>query len=190
MEVNSLKVLCTSLPGRYALALFNEGKKAGCLDEITDNFKKLEIFFSKNKAIGKLLTSKCISDKELDNGWLAVATHLSFCPVFTSFLREVGQNRRFNILNKIKYVYRVAFSKYKNKRSVAVTTAVELLPEQQKRVENIISRLFSEKTMVVYKINPNILGGVKISSEEKVYDASVQAQLKQLTKFLNNVKVS
>lgn len=189
MEINSLKVLATSIPGRYAAALFREAKKSGCLDDITENFKRLETFLKNNEQIKKILTTKSINDKDLDAGWIAVGAYLSFCPIFTSFLRQVAKNKRFDILNKIKYIYRVALAKYKNKRSVAIISAVELLPEQKERIEKIVSKLFAEKVIITYKINPKIIGGVKISSEEKVYDASVQARLKQMVSFLRNAKV-
>lgn len=189
MEINSLKVLSTSIAGRYAIALFREARKSGCLDEITENFKRLDTFFKNHTAAKKILTTKCIKDKDLDTGWIAVGAHLSFCPIFISFLRQVAKNRRFDILNTIKYIYRVALAKYKNKRGVAVVSAVELLPEQKERIEQVISKLFTEKTIINYKINPKIIGGIQISSEEKVYDASLHTRIKQMVTFLKNAKV-
>ncbi len=189
VEINSLKVLSTSIAGRYAIALFREAKKSNCLDEITENFKKLDTFFKNNASIKKILTTKCINNKDLDEGWIAVGAHLSFCPMFTSFLRQVAKNKRFDILNTIKYIYKVAIAKYKNKRRVLVISAVELLPEQKERIEQVISKLFTEKTIISYKIKPKIIGGIKISSEEKVYDASLYAKIKQMVAFLKNAKV-
>lgn len=189
VEINSLKVLATSIPGRYATAVFREARRSGCLDEIAENFKRLEIFFKNHEQIKKLLTVNCISDKDLDTGWLAVGSHLSFCPIFISFLRQLAKNRRFNILARIKYIYTIALAKYKNKRNVAVISAVELLPEQKERIEKVIEKLFREKTIITYKINTKILGGVKVASEEIVYDASVRTRLKQMISFLNKVRV-
>jgi ATP synthase F1 delta subunit len=189
VDINNLTVLCTSVPGRYALALFNEGKKAGCLDEIFDDFQKLETFFEENLQLKKLLMNKCINYGKLDNGWLTVADHLSFCSVFTSFVRQVGQNRRFDVFNRIRHIYNVAIAKYKNKRSVAVISAVELLPGQREYAEKIISKLFAEKTIITYDVDPSALGGIKIASEETVYDATVYAQLKQIIRYLKSKKV-
>jgi F-type H+-transporting ATPase subunit delta len=189
VDINNLTVLCTSVPGRYALALFNEGKRSGCLDEIFDNFQRLETFFDDNPQIKKLLMNRCIDYKDVDEGWLAVSSHLSFCPVFVSFVRQVGQNRRFDIFERIKYIYRVAIAKYKDKRSVTVISAVELLPEQKDVAEKIISKLFSKKTIITYGVDPSVLGGIRIVSEETIYDATVYAQLKQITKYLKSEKI-
>lgn len=189
MNVNSLKVLFTSVQGRYAKALFLEGKRNACLDEIFENFLKLDTFFKNNQAIQKLLTSHSVNQKDLDAGWLALGDYLSFCPIFLNFIRQVIENKRFNLINKIKYVYGVAFAKYKNSRNVVVSSAVELLPEQKKKVENLIFRVFKEKVIVKYKVNEKILAGIKISSEEMVVDASAFSQVKQLSHFYKNLKI-
>ena len=189
MDINSLKVLLTSLPGRYAKALFLEGKREKCLDEISGNFDRLETFLSKKISLKKLLTSYCMNQKDLTNGWIALGDSLSFCPVFTSFMRTLIENRRFDLFAKVKYVFHVALTKYKNRRKVKVSTAVELLPEQKKNVEAILSHLFKEKSLITYKINEKLLGGIKISSEELQIDASVAAKLRQLSKFYKNLKI-
>lgn len=189
MDLNNLKVLQTSLPGRYALALFNEGKKSGRLDEIYKDFQKLDVFFKNNENIKKILTCSGLNEKDLDKGWMTLGDYLSFCPVFSSFIRLVGVNKRFKILNMIKNIFFKTFAKYKNRRFVYVSSAVMLLPEQKKKVEEVVSSMFEEKVFINYKVNPDILGGLKISSEEIVFDASVLSQLKQMSGYLNNVKI-
>ncbi|MDR0695751.1 MAG: ATP synthase F1 subunit delta [Holosporales bacterium] len=189
MNLNNLNVLFTSLPGRYAKALFCEGKKTGCLDDISGNFEKLGTFFKNNLQLRKLLTSDCLNKKDLDSCWLTVGEHLSFCPVFIAFTRQLVANRRFGILNRIQHVFGVAFAKYKNKRSVIVSSVVELLPEQKERVENIIAKAFKEKAIIRYKVNEKILAGIKIASEELVIDASAAAQLEQLSRFYKTIGI-
>lgn len=165
------------------------GKKEACLDAIFDNFSKLETFFKNNPSIKKLLTSYCMNKKDLDSGWLAVGDYLSFCPVFLNFVRQVVENRRFNIINRIKHIFNVAFAKYKNRRNMIISSAVELLPEQKERLKQLVEKAFKEKTIVRYKINEKILGGIKIASEELVLDASVRAQVKQLKDFYKDLKL-
>jgi ATP synthase F1 delta subunit len=181
-------VLFTSLPGRYACALFNEGKKAGNLQEILDYFDRLDTFFEKHPAVRKLLTGNCVNVTDLDAGWRALGDHLSFCPMFTAFMRQVINNKRFSIIGKIKYVFRVAVAKHKGMRNVTVSSAVELLPEQRARVEKLIARTFKEKAIIGYEINERILAGIKIASEEVVVDASALSQLKQLSTYCKNLR--
>jgi ATP synthase F1 delta subunit len=189
VDINSLKVLCTSLPGRYAIALFNEGKKTNCLEEIINNFKNMDTFFKKNPALRKLLTNGCLNEKDIKASWIALGQYLSFCPVFLALMRNVVKNKRFNIINMIKHIYNIAFTKYKNKRNVVISSVVDLLPEQKLRLENIIKKAFKEKLIISYTISDKILGGIKISSEELVIDASVNIQIRQVSDFMKKIKV-
>lgn len=189
MDINSLKVLSTSLPGRYAIALFREGQKANCLDRIVENFQSMTSFFEKNPSIKKLLTSGSLSKKDIAAGWIALGQHLSFCPVFLALMRNVVLNNRFNIIKMIKYVFNVALAKYKNKRNVVVSSAVDLFPEQKKTIETLIGKIFKEKVILTYKINEDLLGGIKISSQELMIDASARAQVKQVVDFLKATKI-
>jgi ATP synthase F1 delta subunit len=127
--------------------------------------------------------------KELDSAWRIVGDYLSFCPVFLAFIRQIAINRRFSILSRIKYVFNVAFIKYKNMRNVVVSSPVELLPEQKQRIEKLISLAFKEKIIIRYKINESLLAGIKISSEELVIDASAKVQLRQLLYFYKDLRL-
>ncbi len=189
MDINSLTVLFTSLAGRYAKALFLEGKKLACLDDISQNFLTLEAFFAKNQSLRKILTSYSLNQNDLDNGWLALGEHLSFCSAFTSFMRQLIKNKRYNIINRVKYIFHVALAKYRNKRNAIVSSVVELLPEQRKAIETLLSKMFKEKTTITYKINERLLGGIKIASEELMIDASVASQLRQLARYLKELKI-
>ncbi|MDR0942532.1 MAG: ATP synthase F1 subunit delta [Holosporales bacterium] len=189
MNLNNLTVLFASLPGRYSKALFIAGKKFGCLEEIIDNFSKLDIFFKNHPSLKKLLTSGCINTKDLTNGWRALGDYLAFCPVFLSFVRQLVVNKRFDLINKIWHIYNIAFAKFKNKRNVTVVSAVELLPEQKERIRELVAKIFKEKAIIKYKIDERILAGVKISSEEIIMDASAFAQLKQLSQFYKRLRI-
>jgi F-type H+-transporting ATPase subunit delta len=190
VDISSLSVLFTSLPGRYARALFNEGKKTGNLHEILDNFERLDTFFGKHSSVRKLLTSSCVNAIDIDAGWRTLGDHLSFCPVFTAFMRQVIHNKRFSIIGKVKYVFKVAVAKHKNMRNITVSSAVELLPEQRTRIEKLIARAFKERAIIEYRIDERILAGIKIASEEIVVDASALSQLNQLSTYCRNLRTN
>ena len=189
MNINNLKVLLTSLPGRYASALFAEGKKTESLHEILENFQTLEVFFEHNVSLKKFLTNSCSSEKELDSAWVTIGEKLSFCPVFLSFVREVVKNHRFSLFGNIRHIFYIALAKHHNKRDIAIVSVVDLLPEQKQRIEKILEAIVSAKAIIRYEIDESLVGGILIKSEEIVIDASVAAQLKQLSCCLKNEKI-
>ncbi|MDR1034401.1 MAG: ATP synthase F1 subunit delta [Holosporales bacterium] len=184
-----MKVLFTSLPGRYAHALFAEGKRSSCLDEILSNFEKLGKYFQNDRQAKKLMTSCFLSKKDLNACWNTLGQYLGFCPVFLSFIRQVVKNHRFNIIKRIKYIYQVALAKYRNKRSVTVLSAVDLLPEQKDRIEKLVYIALNEKIIINYDVDERILGGIKLRSEELDIDISLASQLKQLVKYFKSIRL-
>ncbi|GHT88674.1 ATP synthase subunit delta [Alphaproteobacteria bacterium] len=192
VNFNSFKALSTSLPGRYAAALFEEGKRTDCLKDIIMNFESMDKFFAKNVAIQKLLTSASISAKSLIDCWNVVGAHLGFRAIFVNFMIIVVKNKRYDIINMIRHIFDVAFSAHMNKRWVVVTTAVALSTEQKKRLLNVLGAFFSEKVSVSYKIDQDILGGIKINSDDIIADASVVSRIRQVAEFMSSsgVKVA
>ena len=185
----SLDVLYTSLQGRYAKALFIEGLKAQCVDEIRENFEKLETFFKASRILKKFLTTNSMNSLNLNYNWAHIAEHLKLCPIFLNFVRLVTENGRFDLFYKIKYIYERAYAKCRGIRNVTVYSVIELKVVQRRQLEKLIAKFFSEKVAIKYEIDVNLLGGVKIVSDGKVIDASVATQIRQLENFCGNMKL-
>ena len=66
---------------------------------------------------------------------------------------------------------------------MTIVSGVTLLSSQKKQLERLISQIFLEKINMHYEVDQKIFGGLKISSEEIVIDASLLAQFNQFTQF-------
>ena len=172
-----LDVLYSSLQGRYAKALFDEGVKNGELEQIKDNFESIISFFESHKGIHRSLVVSLFDGQ------------LPLCQTFSNFMRVVAGNDRMNIFSKIKYVYDLAFNKYTNRRDVTIYSVIELKEPQKNTLEALISKFFTEDVAVKYEIDENLLGGIKIVSDGKVIDASVATQVRQLEDFCKEIKL-
>jgi len=66
-------------------------------------------------------------------------------------------------------------------QNIVVTTAIELTPEARGEVDFAVSMLTGE-SQVNYetKVDPQIIGGVRIAINGRVYDATVSAKLEKL----------
>ena len=66
-------------------------------------------------------------------------------------------------------------------QNIVVTTAIELTPEARGEVNFAVSKLTGE-SQVNYetKVDPQIIGGVRIAINGRVYDATVSAKLEKL----------
>lgn len=190
MDVSNIKVLAISVPGRYASALFYEAKRVGCLHEVSESFKKFCALLTKHKKIKQFLTCTSARASDIDKTLSIIADNLSCCPVFANFMRVIGRNRQINILHRINKIFEIIFAKYKNSRVVTIISAVELLPEQKDKINTLLAhKLFKEKCIVEYQIDNSIIGGIKIISGGKIFDASTAYQLKQMKHYLCSVNI-
>lgn len=61
-----------------------------------------------------------------------------------------------------------------------VTTASKLSPEQAGKLERVLQTGLNAKPDIEYKVDPAVLGGVKVAVGETVYDDTVQSNLGRL----------
>ena len=185
----NLDILYTSLQGRYARALFLEGEKINCLDAISEDFTKLDNLFFKNHHLKKLLSS-CSWGKNVSNElWQTVGKDLSFCPLFLNFIQVVSNNARLKIIDKIRYIYDIAYKQHKHVQDVVIYSVTELSAVQRKKLEKLLAGFCTDKVAVHYEIDEKLLAGIKISSGGTVIDASVATQIMQLENFCRETKL-
>ena len=185
----NLDVLFTSLQGRYAKALFAEGRRNDCLDEISEDFATLEDFLNANHSLSRLLTGGFWNKNDLDSVLVLLGERLSFCTVFLNFVRLVVYNERPNLLSKIRRIYDTAYLKYKNVCNVIVYSVIKLKVTQKRKIEKLICKLFNEDITVSYEIDKSLLAGIRISADGIVVDASAITQIRQLESFCKDCKV-
>ena len=76
------------------------------------------------------------------------------------------------------------FEKYSKKKSGVVEIEVQSARNLDERTLTNIKKVFGEKVEVVESVDEKILGGIKVKTEDKILDASLKTQLKQLKQFL------
>ncbi|MBU0660731.1 ATP synthase F1 subunit delta [Patescibacteria group bacterium] len=92
--------------------------------------------------------------------------------------------RKEQVLSKLPYIleeYEMYAKKQSGIVSLHVTSARELSKEMIKTVE----QAFGDKTEVTTEIDPALIGGIKIRTEDTLLDGSIQAQLIQLQQQIN-----
>lgn len=184
----NLDILFTSLQGRYAKALFLEGQRERCLDEIGENFDTLENLFLKDRNLERFLYSCSLNGHDSENFWNILGKKLSFCHTFLNFLRIVSDNARLKLLMKIKYIYDIAHKQYRNIKDIVIYSVIKLNNLQKKKLEKLIIELFGETSEIRYEIDEKLLAGIKIFANGVVVDASAITQIRQLEDFCKDMQ--
>lgn len=96
---------------------------------------------------------------------------------FTALLFKAGQ---------IKQIEKIIseFIKYSKQQAGVIDIEITSARPLTIKLVNEIKKTFGVKVEAVEKIDPALIGGVKIKTENKIFDASLQKQLKLLKQSL------
>jgi F-type H+-transporting ATPase subunit delta len=172
-----------SLANRYASSLFEIASKYN-LEEII--LKELENFYnliSKDKLIDEIWHSKTLTTFDKFNMLIEL---LPFNYLTKEFLKLIASKKREKLLKPIIYYYK---KKYKNKYGIFEGTLI-----LAKKIDNLIlnellksiEKILNKKILInQIKIDPEIMGGFILISDETILDYSIKNNFEKLLKEIN-----
>jgi len=99
-------------------------------------------------------------------------------------LRMLLQNGKFHLLREVVSYAESLLNERLRKAGVTVFSAVELSSGDLQRLGDALNRITGKKTILSSKVDPGILGGVKVKVGSVVYDGSLRGQLESLKEDL------
>ncbi|MBS4200694.1 F0F1 ATP synthase subunit delta [Bacillus sp. FJAT-49732] len=168
---------------RYALALFQLAKEHNLVQQIEEELRVVRKSVSENASFITLLTSPNLSLHEKKNVLQTVFTNVS--PFVSHTLQLlIDRHRQSDILDVAE-----AFIELANKENgVAEATVYSTRPLTATEVESI-SASFAPKVgrrslNIENIVDTNLLGGLKIRIENRIYDGSLRGKLDRLERTL------
>jgi F0F1-type ATP synthase delta subunit len=70
---------------------------------------------------------------------------------------------------------------------IRVESAISLSPAQTKALTDKLQQILGTKPTIKFVVNPDLLGGLKLVTQEKVIDLSIKVQLESLTDNLTQL---
>ncbi len=172
-----------SLANRYADSLFEIAAKYN-LEEII--LKELENFYNlinKDKLINEIWHSKALTTSDKYNMLIDL---LPFNYLTKEFLKLIASKKREKLLKLIIYYYK---KNYENKYGIFEGTLI-----LAKKIDNIIlnellksiEKILNKKILInQIKIDPEIMGGFILISDETILDYSIKNNFEKLLKEIN-----
>lgn len=105
-------------------------------------------------------------------------------PLFGNFIRVVAHHERLDLLPLIHDLAVREVERRLGRRRVLVTSAAELSPEALDSIRNSMATALSIQPILETRVDPSLLGGMKIRVGDTVYDGSLKTQVKQLRALL------
>jgi F-type H+-transporting ATPase subunit delta len=170
----------TEVGERYAQALFDLADETGVLDAVRADLKSLRAAWIDSADLRRLATSPVISAEDQQKGLVAIADKAKFNGVTRNFLGLLGQNHRARDLPGVIAGFDALYAKKTGVVAAEVVTAQALTAAQLKSIQSTLRTALGKDPEMTTRVDPAILGGLKVKVGSKLFDASLKTKLDQM----------
>ena len=170
----------TDVGRRYAQALFELADAQGRLAQVEGDLTGLEAARRESGDFARLLSSPAFSHEAKAKGLDAIAAASGLDPLTRKFLGVIAANGRASALPDMARAFAMLAARRRGAVAAEVTTAAPLSEEQQRGLSAALRQSLGKDPEMTIRVDPGLLGGIKVRVGSRLYDASLKGRLDQL----------
>ncbi len=172
------------LAGRYATALYELAEEAKALDALAEDLGRLKAMVGENADLKRLISSPLIARTQQAKAMLALVERAGMHDLTRRFIGAVARNRRLFQLSSIIDTFSAILAERRGEVTAEIVAANPLTPAQIDAVRAALRGAMGRKVSVAVKVDPNLLGGLKVKVGSRLLDASLAAKLQRLKRAM------
>lgn len=173
-----------SLAGRYALALFGLARDGKQLDSVEQSLAQVKAALEQSEDFRALTTSPLVGRDAAAAAIKAVGESLKVDPLTQNFLGVLAENRRLAHIGGIIRAFTLLVSNHKGETTAEVTSAHPLNDDQVAALAAQLKSRVGRDVAVELKVDPEILGGLKVKIGSQLIDSSIRTRLNTLAQAM------
>ena len=170
----------SNVGSRYAKALFELASENKQIAAVEADLKSLKTALAESKDLRVLLGSPAFGAADKGKGLAAIAAKAKFSETTRKFLGLLAANGRASLLASVITGFEELAAKARGAVSAQVTTAVPLSAAQSKGVAAALRQALGKDPEIETRVDPAILGGIKVRVGSRLFDASLKSKLDSL----------
>ncbi len=170
----------SNVGGRYAQALFDLATDQNQVTAVEADLKSLKAGLAESRDLRVLLASPSFSADDKGKGLVAIAKKAKFNATTIKFLGLLAANGRAAALPAVIPAFEALANAARGVVSAQVTTAVALSAAQAKGVAQALRQALGKDPEIETRIDPSLLGGIKVQVGSRLFDASLRSKLDSL----------
>jgi len=174
--------------GRYAQTLFIAGSKAEELFKIFNDCVYILNAYESSESLRTFVDNAGLSVKQINSfceDWARIG---EFSNTTVVFLDLLAKNKRFIHIEKICKKFIKSYQMLSKEEKITIISAHELNDNQRVRVREALLANPENigKTFIIdFSVNPSIVGGLQMYSENKFMDLSLNSRVEKLKEEVN-----
>jgi F-type H+-transporting ATPase subunit delta len=170
----------SNVGGRYAQALFDLANDQNEVPAVEADLKSLKAALRESRELRTLLGSPAFTAEDKAKGLAGIAQAAKLHPTTRKFLGLLAANGRASELGAVITGFEALAAKARGAVSAEVTTAVPLTDAQAKGVAAALRQALGKDPEIATRVDPAILGGIKVRVGSRLFDASLRSKLDSL----------
>jgi len=178
-----------ALATRYAEALYEAAREAGRTHEVIEALVEVKGALDADPPAWQRLLDPRLSVEEKER-WLIDRFSIDKEKLVGNALRLILRRRRDEILKVFFGVYLEVHERGEGIVRVQVETASPLTQSEQVRIWEKLEQILDKTVIVEPRVEPSLLGGLRLVVESRVVDGSLKSRLDRLKRELKGTHVA
>lgn len=170
----------TDVGARYARALFDLAVETGELTAVEADLKSLKAMRAESSDLRSMLASPAFNAETKGRVLAALAERANLHPTTRKFLGLLAANARVSALPSIITSFQALSAEHRGVVAAEVVTAVPMSDAQSRGLASALRASLGKTPEIETRVDPAILGGVKVRVGSRLYDASLKSKLDSL----------
>jgi F-type H+-transporting ATPase subunit delta len=172
--------LAAGLAGRYATALYELADEAKQLDAVAADLARIRAMIDESEELRRMMSSPLISRAQQAKSIDALVEQAGIGDLTRRFVRTVAGNRRLFGLRAVIDAFNRMLADRRGELTAEVTSAKPLSPQQAEAVNAALRGAVGRKVSMDLKVDPKLLGGLRVKVGSRLVDASLASKLQRL----------
>lgn len=164
-----------SLDMRYAMALFSLAKEKDAIAKYQKQIKQMGEVLNKNEELYTIFNSAFISKKDRFSAVERVFN--GYEKDVINFLKVLIMNHRLNNYELIFHTFNSLANEEQNILEGIIYSTSKLEPKKIAEIEKALYQKKKKKVSLINRIDPSLIGGIKVVIDNHVYDYSIQNEI-------------
>lgn len=173
----------TQLSKEYAESLFSLGAENSCEEKYLDELRCVDTVFLNDPEYVELLSSPALI-KEERTALIDGAFGDALSEYVLSFIKLLCESGHIKLFSQCVAEYSKLYRESMKKSAVKVTSAAELTDEEKQRIAKKIEKIVDGDCEISYTVDPSLIGGAIIETENAVIDGSIKKSLHEMKEVI------
>ena len=178
--MSSNKSFSSETANRYALALYELAKENSELDTVEKNVKELLAIYNTSIDLKNFIKNPTQSQSSQLEVLNKMSVEMSLSKIIKNFLSILVTKRRIFFLNTIFLNFLSLVSKKRGELKASLISSKNLTNEELKNLNTELSQAIGTTVAFNYKVDENLIGGLKMQIGSLMVDTSIKNKLKKL----------